>query len=129
MISTYDFSMVRGQTKPLLFTVRYARGYPSVGGQVVDLTGATAYFRVRPDMKAAPVVSLSSATTGIVIATQTGSTKGQFTVTIVPNDTKDLPIVSGDDYIWDSWVVLATGEKFPVIAPSRVILIPEVTTF
>ena len=80
MIKTHDLRKVRGATIALTLTVK------DEDGQAVDLTGATAYLRVRTDPKAAPVIQLSSPATGIVIApVQTGATKGQCTATVTPS--------------------------------------------
>lgn len=122
MIKTYDFRMVRGETKILDFTVVDERG------AAVDLTGATAYLRMRPDAKSDPVVSIIS--TGgspqIVLLDQTATpTKGKFRATIAPADTHDLLIGT---YVWDSWIVTASLDRFAVVGPSQCTLLQEVTT-
>ena len=118
-IKTKDLRMVRGTTLRLTFTVKDERGV------AVDLTGATAHVRVRPDLKAAPVITKSSPASGVVISTQTGSTLGQYVATVAPSDTASL---QPGDYAWDSWVVTATGDRFAVVAPSTLTLLQEVTT-
>jgi len=118
-IKTFDDRMVRGQTWRATLTVKDERGAR------VDLTGASAYLRVRPDVKAPPVVSKSSPSTGIAIATQSGSTLGQFIATLSPSDTADLP---AGDYLWDAWIIDSAGDHWPVVAPSKLTIIPEVTT-
>jgi hypothetical protein len=120
MIKTKDLRKVRGVTIALTFTVK------DEDGQAVDLTGATAYLRVRPDLKAAPVIQLSSPATGIAIAApQTGATKGQFTATVPPADTAAL---EPGDYVWDAWIVEASGARHAVTAPSKLTLLHEVST-
>jgi hypothetical protein len=119
MIKTKDIRAVRGTTIRLTCTVRDERG------ATVDLTGATVHLRVRPDLKAAPVIQLSSATAGVVISTQTGATRGQYVATIAHDDTADLPT---GDYAWDSWIVTDDGDRFAVVAPSTLTLLAEVTT-
>ena len=120
MIATKDLRMVRGQTLRLAVTVKdhnQAR---------VSLTGATIHLRVRPDPKAAPVITLSSPATGITIAAdQVGTTKGDCTATIAPSLTASLPV---GDYVYDLWIVDAAADRFPVVAPSRLTILPEVTT-
>jgi hypothetical protein len=118
-IKTKDIRAVRGTTLRLTFTVRDERG------AVVDLTGATAHLRVRPDMKAAAVITKSSPASGVVISTQTGATKGQYVATILHSDTASL---SPGDYAWDSWVGTSGGDRFAVVAPSTLTLLAEVTT-
>lgn len=118
MITTYDERIVRGQTVRRTYTVKDEKG------QRVDITGATVHLRIRPDIKAAPVVSKTTGS-GITISAQTGSTKGQFVATLAPADTKALPI---GDYVYDVWVVEADADAFPVIAPSKFTILPEVTS-
>jgi hypothetical protein len=121
MLKTYDLRKVRGTTISLTFTVK------DEDGQVADLTGATAYLRVRPDPKAAPVIQKQSPASGITISTQTGATKGQFVATVLPADTASL---EPGDYIWDAWVVFSgfSTERHAVIAPSKLSLLREVST-
>lgn len=130
MIKTRDVILVRGQTAQITFTLRdhlNAR---------VDLTGAQAYLAIRADMKVPPLVQLSSVSsppagwrTGVVIADQTGEHKGEFTVTIIPADTQSLVALGiSDPYLYDAWVVLADGSRWPVVSTSRMPLFPEVTT-
>ena len=57
---TKHLRMVRGQTLRLTFTVKDEDGVP------VDLTGASAYLHIRPDIKAAAIVQLAVGT-GITI--------------------------------------------------------------
>lgn len=118
-IRTSDHRMTRGETFGLRVTVT------DQDGQLVDLTGATAYARVRPDPKAAPVISKSSPSTGIALAAQSGATLGQYTITIAVSDTASLPV---GDYVWDTWVVLASGTRHAVIATSRLTIVQETTT-
>lgn len=119
MIKTKDIRAVRGTTLRLTFTVRDEHG------AVVDLTGATAHLRVRPDLKAAAIITKSSPASGVVISTQTGATKGQYVATVLHSDTSAL---TPGDYAWDSWIVTAGGDRFAVVAPSTLTLLQEVTT-
>jgi hypothetical protein len=121
MIKTYDFKMVRGETKSLEFTVVDEKG------KTVDLTGASCYMRWRPDPKADPVIELDTLIAGgVVIEDQTvAATKGKFKATILPAKTSALPV---GDYKWDAWVVLADTSRHAVIAMSTVSLLQEVTT-
>lgn len=118
MIATKELRMVRGQTFPVLFTVKN-----HVGARV-DLTGATAHLSVRTDAKAAPVVHKSSPSAGVSLAVQSGLTLGQFTATLAPADTAAL--VPGD-YIYDAWIVDATGARWPLVAASRLAILAEVS--
>jgi len=128
MIKTRDIPIVRGQTFVARFTVK------DQSGARVDLTGATAYMWIRADIKVDAVVKLASAATtghrvGIVIADQTGANKGDFTVTGIPADTINfVALGASDPYIYDAWVVLVDGTKWPVTALSLMPCYPQVTT-
>lgn len=128
MIKTKDLPVVRGQTLPITFVVKDQKGAR------VDLTGATAYMWIRADMKVDASVKLASATTtdhrvGIVISDQTGATKGEFVVTLIPADTSGLVALGADDpYLYDAWVVLADTTRWPVVSLSRMPLFPQGTT-
>lgn len=128
MIKTKDIAVTRGQTLPITFTVK------DQNGNAQDLTGAAAYFWVRADMKVDAQIKLASQVTalhrvGVTISDQTGQYKGQFVVTMIPADTSALVALGADDpYFYDAWLVDVSGNKFPVIATSRMPLYPQVTT-
>jgi len=130
MIKTKDITVTRGQTMPILFTARDQNGARK------DITGAAAYMAIRADMKVAPSVQITSVDpaptgwrVGIVIADQTGPNMGDFTATLVPDDTQALVALGASDpYLYDVWLVLADGSRWPVVAQSRMPLDPEVTT-
>lgn len=122
MIKTYDFRMVRGETKTLELSVVDERG------AAVDLTGAIAYLRWRPDIKSSPVVQLDSTggSPAITILDQTvAATKGKLRAVHAPAATHALEVGT---YVWDAWIVATSGDRFAIIAPSSVTLIQEVTT-
>lgn len=120
MLKTHDLRKVRGTTISLTFTVK------DEDGNAVDISGGTVHLRVRPDPKAATVIQKSSPATGITIASpQTGSLKGKYTATLVPADTAAL---EPGDYVWDSWLITAAGERHAVVAPSKLSLLREVST-
>lgn len=94
--------------------------------QLVDLTGATIYVTVRaPLAAAAAIAKVSSAGgSGIAIATQAGTTLGQFTVTFQSSETRSL---SPGEFAWDAWAVIAGGARLVVVDPSRFQLVREVS--
>lgn len=128
MITTSNQRMTRGQTLAFEFTLRDNRG------RLVDLTGAFVYLWIRADLKVDASVKLASADTalhriGIVIADQTGSDRGKFTATLIPSDTSSLVAMGADDpYLYDVWIIDATGARFPVITTSTLDLYPQITT-
>lgn len=128
MIRTRDIAAVRGQTLPITFTVR------DQFGARVPLDGAACYLWIRADMKVDAVVKLASVATtghrvGISIADQSADHQGEFTATIIPSDTASLVALGAEDpYLYDVWVVLADGSRWPVVALSLFPLYPEATT-
>lgn len=128
MLKSRDIQVVRGQTLPVLFTVKDHLK------QRVDLTGAVAYMWIRADAKVDASIKLASAVTaghrvGIVLADQTADHKGEFTATLIPADTQGLVALGADDpYIYDAWIVLADTTRWPVVATSKMPLYPETTT-
>lgn len=126
-ITTNNLRMTRARTLTIPWTVRK-------NGQVVDLTGAKVFMWVRADLKIATAqVMLASETTvghrvGIVIADQTGSDRGNFTITLIPADTETLVAAGADDpYFYDVWIV-KDSEEYPVIDMSTLDLYPQATT-
>ncbi len=126
-MSTFNTRMTRGQTKIMTMTVRDALN------RLADLTSAVVYFAMRADIKVDPSVKLTSGTvdgwrTGIVISSQSGATKGQFIITLIPDDTLDLVAMGDDDpWVYDVWVVDPTLGTVPVIEQSTLGLYPQVT--
>lgn len=105
-------SIIRGQDKTFLVTVTDENG-------AVDLTGATAYATVKRSTKVDErdiIKKVSTDIAQIEILLQSGTTKGQYKIKFVPADTKPLEI---KDYVFDSWVQLASGKRFPTIKPSK----------
>ena len=107
--------VVRGETLRLRLTVRDQDGQP------VDLTGATLYATVRAVVGGhslsylPPVIELSTAS-GIAVSTQAGDTLGQAVVTFSSTQTGAR---APGNYAWDAWVVLPSGDRHAVVAPSR----------
>lgn len=127
MIKTRNIQVTRGQTKILVFTVKDQRG------QRQTLTGCQIYAAVRADMKVDPQVKLTTESvvgwrTGIVIDPDQALNQGKFTITLIPTDTAALIALGADDpYFWDVWMIDELGQKFPLIATSKLDLYPEVT--
>lgn len=130
---TKNIQMSRGQTYSMTL---YAKDDNNV---LLDLTDAIVYVHVRADMKVDPQIKLASEAVddhriGVAIdADQTGSGKGKFVVTFVPEDTSSLAALGADDpYFYEVWVQITDEEEnvtqFPVVSTSRLDLYPQVTT-
>lgn len=109
-MNTLHQQMERGQT------YAFRRQSRDELNRTRNLTGAKIYMSVRADMKIAPSIKLTSETpapvgwrTGITIDDQ-AQYPGWFTVTLIPDDTKDLVALGHDDpWLYDVRILL--GEK------------------
>lgn len=93
-------------------------------------TGATVLTAGHDNVSNAPLASGAPDgwRTGIEILAQSGATLGQFTVTLIPDDTTGLIALGDDDpWLYDVWVDIA-GDREPNITTSRVALYPEIAT-
>jgi hypothetical protein len=115
-----ELEIIRGVTLTLELTIRDQLK------QLVALTGATIYFRVKTDLEAASLaIALSSAVPAeaeIDADQVTNKGKGRFFLS--PSDTSGL---APGEYIYDVWVELVGGERHAVIKPSKLVLKRAVT--
>lgn len=101
-------SVYRGASATFKLTVIDAEAKP------LDMTASTVYFTVKRDVSDVnPVIRKSSADISQIEIT---SLKGGIVkIYLVPDDTKNLRECQ---YVFDAWVVLASGKRYPVIPPS-----------
>ena len=117
----------RGATTTLRLTARNSNK------QTVDLTGAKVWFTVKNRFEdAAACITKKNAAAGgvdgqiLITMPQTGATKGQAKIFLVPADTAGM---STEETYWcDAWVQLATGERYQVIQPGQFLVESVVTT-
>lgn len=132
MITTKDLRMVRGQQFVATFTVKDTRG------ATVNLDAYDVYMAVRADLKVDPTLKMTSAAgppsgwvSRIVKALdQDGAEQGQFTLTMLPADTRSLVALGDSDpWLYDVWIQKTADETVsqPVIAMSKLALFPEIT--
>lgn len=119
--------VVSGATKTLLLTVRDKNKQP------VDLTGAKVWFTVKNRIGdvAACITKKNTAAGGVdgqilITIPQTGATKGQVKVFLVPADTAAMDPT--ESFWCDAWVQLATGERYQVVSNRAFRVDPAVTT-
>jgi len=103
-----SIKIYRGENRTIRVTVK------DETGELVNLTGGIAYFRVKKDLADnVAVISKSSVTPSeITLLTQSGSTLGQFEVYLVPTDTSTLIATV---YKYDCWFVNSTGKRYAVV--------------
>lgn len=118
--SRENLRFIRGTSKTYRVTV------VDDDGERVDLTGATAHFRVKLtiDDVSAVITKISTTPAQITILTQSGTTLGQYDVFIVPGDTSMLAPAT---YVYDSFVVLASGKRYCVLEPAEFVIERAVT--
>lgn len=127
-MKTKHLQITRGQTYSFTETV-----YDDVTHLPKDLTGAKIHFAMRADMKVDPVVKLTNENplpstwrAGVTLAAQTGSLRGQFTVTLIPADTAPLVALGHDDpYFYEVWIEETDGTTYPFISTSQLDLYPQ----
>lgn len=111
-------SIIRGSSKTLEMTVIDADT-----GKPADLTGGKVVLTVKEavtDLN--PVIQKIS--TDVTQAEITVPRGGIARIYLVPGDTQTLAL---KDYVFDVWVVLASGKRYPVVQPSVFTVQPGVT--
>lgn len=128
-MKTKHIQMTRGSTYSWTETVR-----DPVTNMPVDLTGKLVYLDVLADLKAPPVIRLTSNSPaesgrrlGIVLEEQAGATLGQYTVTFVPADTSSLLALGHGDPYFYSTAVVDGAVVTPDIEMSNLDLYPQIT--
>lgn len=101
--------VIRGTSKTLLLTVA-----DSSTAKPVNLTGARVIFTVKRRLEDQnPVIQKTSDySTQVLLTTPTA---GQAEIYLTPSDTQTLEV---KDYVFDIWVVLASGKRYAVVPPS-----------
>ncbi len=118
-LGAQTIEVFKGQSKTWLLSVK-----EDPGGGPADLTGAKLYFTVRKtlDAVAAVIEKTSDVITEIEILAP--EIDGQARVFLSPSDTNNLTI---GDYVYDMWLELASGRRYPIIDPSPFIIKQPVT--
>jgi hypothetical protein len=110
--------IIRGSTKTFELEVH------DENNEYVDLTGGRVIFTVKCDIgDTAPKIQKDS----LAGATQVDITvpkEGKAEIKLVPSDTQTLNL---GEYVFDVWVVLASGSRNPVVGPAPFMVLPGVT--
>lgn len=118
--SANTVQIYRGQSKTLEVVVKDDSCNP------VDLTGATVFFSVKMNSTDPTALITKSSTDSTQILILTPTINGIAQIFIKPLDTQYLEI---DTYIFDVWVQLPSGNRYPVIPISEFIIQAGVTSF
>lgn len=114
---TNAFKVIRGSTKSFNMITK------DEDGNVLDLTGGRVLFTVKRDIEdPTPLIQKDSRVTGQIVITNPRA--GSVAIKLVPADTAKLdPRL----YLFDVWVVLADGSRYPVVPPSELEVVQSVT--
>lgn len=110
-------TIIRGSSKTLKLTVT------DENGAMVNLTGATVYFSVKvAERDPQPLFQKSSLNPAQ--AEITVPREGVALIYLQPSDTQNL---DPHEYVFDAWVILANGKRYPVVKPSVFAVQPGVS--
>ena len=111
--------IVRGSSKTLLLTVTDANDRP------VDLTGAKVVMTVKRSLEDRdPLIYKTSDDPNHAVIPNPRD--GQAKIYLLPSDTQRLEV---RQYIFDVWVILNSGKRYPVVPPSVFDVTAGVTIF
>lgn len=109
--------IIRGSSKTLKLVVS------DENGGLVNLTGATIYFSVKVGARdPQPLFQKSSNTP--TQAEITVPREGVALIYLQPSDTQNL---DPHEYVFDVWVILSNGKRYPVVKPSVFAVQPGVS--
>lgn len=112
-------TLIRGSSKT------YALAVTDKDGDPVDLTGARVIFTVKASF-CSDVLIRKDSQVGASEIEITNALGGLADIKISPADTQTMPT---GEYLYDVWVVLVSGRRYPVITPSKLVIEPGVTVF
>ena len=113
-----QIEIVRGATKVFELEVTDAHS------EAVDLTGARVVLSVKCSLEDASPLIQKDSEKGATQVDITTPKEGLAEIKFVPSDTQTTDI---GEYIFDVWVVLASGAQNPVVQPSPFIIKAGVT--
>jgi len=115
--TTNSLSIVRGTTKTISLTIT------DEAGDAFDLTDATIWFSVKKTLADVNPLILKKSDTPTDI-TITSAREGTAEIYLIPSDTFDMDV---REYLFDVWVVTATGARYLVTGPSTLEIQNSVT--
>lgn len=110
--------VIRGSTKTLDLTVKDSEG------DAIDLTGSRILFTVKCRIEDRENVIQKDSDVGAAEIDIDDPKNGKAIVHILADDTAGLDL---GKYVFDIWVVLASGAKHPVVGPSDFTILAGVT--
>lgn len=86
-------------------------------GNIVDITGARVVMTLKEDVRDSALDCIFVKDTNDPLeAVITNPTGGIVEISIIPSDTQNLD--PGFEYVYDVWLVQATGDRFQVVGPA-----------
>lgn len=118
--SSNTIEVYRGQSKTFELTIKDSTN------AAVDLTGASIYFTVKKEVT--DTVAIISKTTDDPLQAEilAPNTDGKARIYLIPSDTSVLDV---GDYLFDIWVQLSSGKRYPIVEVSKFIIKASVTLF
>lgn len=110
--------LVRGTSSTLQLTVTTPAGVP------IDLTGARVVFTVKCSISDDSPVLRKDSLVGPGEIEITSALAGEVNIYLEPADSQTLRV---GKYVFDVWVVLASGARYVVVGPSSFQITPAVT--
>ncbi len=117
LLPANSLSVIRGASKTYQLTVT------DENGASINLTGATVYFTVKKTIQdTEPLIQKKS--TDITQINIVSPRAGIAQIFLKPADTATRDV---GDYVFDVWVVLTTGKRYPVVPPTTFEIVSGVT--
>lgn len=120
-LGAQTIELFKGQSKTFLLSVK-----EEPANTPADLTGATVYFTVKRRVGDATAIIAKTSATVTEIEILVPETDGKAKIFLSPSDTNAM---SPGNYVYDVWVELVSGKRYPVIEPSAFVLKDSVTVF
>lgn len=112
-----SLTIFRGSSKTLALKVKNAEG------DAVDLTGARIVFTVKCRISDVDNLIQKDSDNGATEIEITDAVLGCAEIKLGPTDT----LIDAGKYVFDVWVVLASGEKHLIVGPSDLVIAAGVT--
>lgn len=117
MLPENSLEVVRGSSRTLELTVTDQDSKP------VDLTGSRIIFSVKTSAND-PLPLIQKTTDQLAQAEVTVPREGKARIYLQPGDTQGLQAL---EYVFDVWVILTSGKRYPVVPSSIFAVKPGVT--
>lgn len=124
LASDNAISIIRGSSRTIEIVVTDPDEVSNTNPSgIVNLTAATLYLTVKEKIEDPLAIIKKSSNSSLEIEI-TAPRSGLAKIYFVPADTQKREVGA---YVYDLWVLLSSGKRFPIIAPSTFEITPGVT--